>query len=469
MILRTTLAATLIALGATALHAQSSVTPETPTVEQTTKPTNPNSVPVPPVPPTPPVPPVLPVPPVPPDPSEIGDEQEVVIDAADMNAARVEAMKALEEARANQEQARVDQKEARAKQRELREASRELRQKMRELSRDFKTKMKDLKNFQIDISLDSSDVANMARTIQMSLDSARTSLQFLDSTISFARYGDSFGLMVFADSSDDAPHGRYTVNVTRDSGATEQGGTFRRHTVFVRSGDGNMTTTNTVIIKTNDDDSLGEMGDMPQFDAVGRSMLIVNGDTTLLPTSHRRFVQIVTDSSSDGGNRQVIVTSRTTDSVSTCKKVMILSGDVAKKKLMESDPKLVAGANTNVVIISKSKGRRVRGEKKEEAAPSAEKPSTRTTANVAGYALEKATPNPVRDAVTIGYTIAQPGHTSLTIFDGNGKTVKTVRNEEMEPGTYTESVDVSGLPSGLYLYQLVSGGYSQTNTFTVVK
>jgi flagellar hook assembly protein FlgD len=55
---------------------------------------------------------------------------------------------------------------------------------------------------------------------------------------------------------------------------------------------------------------------------------------------------------------------------------------------------------------------------------------------------------------------------SLTIFDLLGKEVRTLLNEEKEPGTYTVSWngrDKYGkeISSGIYFYQLRAGSFSQ--------
>lgn len=59
--------------------------------------------------------------------------------------------------------------------------------------------------------------------------------------------------------------------------------------------------------------------------------------------------------------------------------------------------------------------------------------------------------------------------TILKVYDLLGRKVATLANEQMEPGTYTVKFDGSALSSGVYLYQLKSGGFVQTKKFVLQK
>jgi len=88
---------------------------------------------------------------------------------------------------------------------------------------------------------------------------------------------------------------------------------------------------------------------------------------------------------------------------------------------------------------------------------------------VAGYALGENYPNPVATSTTIDYTLPQPARATISIFDNTGRLVKTVVDQEMPAGAQSVVVDASDLPSGLYLYRLVSGSFSETKTMTVTR
>lgn len=67
-------------------------------------------------------------------------------------------------------------------------------------------------------------------------------------------------------------------------------------------------------------------------------------------------------------------------------------------------------------------------------------------------------PNPFTGQVTIRYTVPPdcPGDVALYLRDFTGRQVKTLeRRTDAAPGTYQATFDGTGLPSGIYLYELV--------------
>jgi len=69
-------------------------------------------------------------------------------------------------------------------------------------------------------------------------------------------------------------------------------------------------------------------------------------------------------------------------------------------------------------------------------------------------ALKPAGPNPVGDHATIGYSLAESGHTRLYIVDLRGEHVGSLVDEERMPGEYRVEFDASGVPAGTYFYIL---------------
>jgi len=71
-------------------------------------------------------------------------------------------------------------------------------------------------------------------------------------------------------------------------------------------------------------------------------------------------------------------------------------------------------------------------------------------------------PNPFNPTTTIRFTIpknerCETQDVSITVFDLLGSEVKTLVNEEKPGGEYTVTFDASGLPSGMYIYTLLTG------------
>jgi len=87
----------------------------------------------------------------------------------------------------------------------------------------------------------------------------------------------------------------------------------------------------------------------------------------------------------------------------------------------------------------------------------------------AGYSLSSAAPNPVSTSASISFTLPRAGRTELAVFDNAGRVVATLADDNLDAGTHTRTFDASGLPAGLYLYRLSSGGYAETKTMTVVR
>jgi hypothetical protein len=92
------------------------------------------------------------------------------------------------------------------------------------------------------------------------------------------------------------------------------------------------------------------------------------------------------------------------------------------------------------------------------------------------FKLEQNYPNPFNPTTAIGYKIpAISGQRSaisfvrLKIFDMLGKEVATLVNAEQQPGRYTVHWNASGVPSGVYFYQLRAGEFVQTKKMMVVR
>lgn len=85
------------------------------------------------------------------------------------------------------------------------------------------------------------------------------------------------------------------------------------------------------------------------------------------------------------------------------------------------------------------------------------------------FELKQNYPNPFNPATTISYSIATGSHVRLTIHDLLGRTVATLVNGAKPAGSYSVRWDASYLPSGIYLYRLEAGGYSQTKKLVLVK
>jgi hypothetical protein len=86
-----------------------------------------------------------------------------------------------------------------------------------------------------------------------------------------------------------------------------------------------------------------------------------------------------------------------------------------------------------------------------------------------GFSLSQNYPNPFNPATTIAFSVPSSGHVTLAVYDLLGRQVATLVDRQMSPGSYETRFDAAGLPSGMYIYRLVSGSYTETRKMNVVK
>ncbi len=89
------------------------------------------------------------------------------------------------------------------------------------------------------------------------------------------------------------------------------------------------------------------------------------------------------------------------------------------------------------------------------------------------FVLEQNYPNPFNSTTKITFFIptGKKNYVTLKVFDILGNEVATLINENKEPGRYEIefSSDKYGLSSGIYLYQLKSGEYTDVRKFVLMK
>lgn len=85
------------------------------------------------------------------------------------------------------------------------------------------------------------------------------------------------------------------------------------------------------------------------------------------------------------------------------------------------------------------------------------------------FHLSQNYPNPFNPLTIIEFRIAEFGFVNLTIFDVIGREVETLVNEELKPGTYKAKWDAANNSSGVYLYKLISGEFSDSKPMVLVK
>ncbi|MBM2839711.1 MAG: C-terminal target protein [Bacteroidetes bacterium] len=90
------------------------------------------------------------------------------------------------------------------------------------------------------------------------------------------------------------------------------------------------------------------------------------------------------------------------------------------------------------------------------------------------YRLDQNYPNPFNPTTTIRYAIPNSGPVTLKVYDITGREVNTLVNEQKNAGTYEVRFDArntsgKALASGVYFYQIKTGGFSQTKKLLLLK
>lgn len=88
---------------------------------------------------------------------------------------------------------------------------------------------------------------------------------------------------------------------------------------------------------------------------------------------------------------------------------------------------------------------------------------------VADYSLDQNYPNPFNPATKISYSIKEEGLVTLKVYDVLGKEIATLVNENKPEGNYEVDFNASQLPSGMYIYKLQSGGFSDVKKMLLTK
>ncbi|MCG3119672.1 MAG: Acetyl esterase [bacterium] len=83
-------------------------------------------------------------------------------------------------------------------------------------------------------------------------------------------------------------------------------------------------------------------------------------------------------------------------------------------------------------------------------------------ASVGGFRLDQNYPNPFNPTTTIHFALPQRAYVLLKVFDANGREVVPLVDGQMNAGEHQVDFDATGLPSGIYFYQIKTAAFSQT-------
>jgi len=78
-------------------------------------------------------------------------------------------------------------------------------------------------------------------------------------------------------------------------------------------------------------------------------------------------------------------------------------------------------------------------------------------------------PNPFNPVTTLAYTVPTRSRVSIVIYDVTGRIIRTLVDEDIEPGRHKAVLHATGLPSGVYFARMVAGAFTDTRKITLLK
>ena len=88
---------------------------------------------------------------------------------------------------------------------------------------------------------------------------------------------------------------------------------------------------------------------------------------------------------------------------------------------------------------------------------------------VTQFHLAQNYPNPFNPQTTIQYSVSHAAMVNISVYNTLGQKITTLVNARHTAGTHVVTFDGSGLPSGLYFYQIEAGDFVQTRKMLLVK
>jgi hypothetical protein len=88
---------------------------------------------------------------------------------------------------------------------------------------------------------------------------------------------------------------------------------------------------------------------------------------------------------------------------------------------------------------------------------------------VSDFNLEQNYPNPFNPSTSIKFSVPTSEFVTLKVYDILGNEVATLVNEQKAVGSYEVRFDAGNLASGMYIYTLKAGNFTQTKKLMLMK
>jgi uncharacterized protein (DUF1501 family) len=85
------------------------------------------------------------------------------------------------------------------------------------------------------------------------------------------------------------------------------------------------------------------------------------------------------------------------------------------------------------------------------------------------FSLEDCYPNPAKEKTTIFFKVNAASQVTVNLVDQQGKEIRTLINKHYEPGQHRVEVDLNGIGTGHYIYQMKTLFYKQSKKLAIIK
>jgi hypothetical protein len=88
---------------------------------------------------------------------------------------------------------------------------------------------------------------------------------------------------------------------------------------------------------------------------------------------------------------------------------------------------------------------------------------------VNNFYLSQNYPNPFNPSTSIQYAVSNMQFVSIKVYDILGNDIANLVHEEKPAGEYKVEFNGTGLPSGIYFYQLRAGNFVETKKMVLLR
>jgi plastocyanin len=85
------------------------------------------------------------------------------------------------------------------------------------------------------------------------------------------------------------------------------------------------------------------------------------------------------------------------------------------------------------------------------------------------FSLKQNYPNPFNPVTDIKFDVPKASFVMLNVMNILGQQVEQLVNEQLQPGSYKVDWNASGFPSGVYIYKMTSGDFTETKRMILIK